>query len=345
MTERRAGTNNVTEKIRDEIYQIKVPLPDNPLKALNSYLITGGKRNLLIDTGFFHPVCLDTMLEGFREIEAKVSDTDIFLTHLHADHSGLASELAGSDTKVYCSKPDGRIINLFSSEAYWDEMSDFFAKHGMPDIQEDQAQGIHPGKLFGGRGKIKFQTVVDGDIIAAGKYHLHCICTPGHTPGHMCLFEEKEKLLFSGDHVLGDITPVISPEKGMERPLKQYLESLERVARLEVREILPGHRGRIAKPYERIEALKKHHRLRLEEICNILKQARCPVNAYEAASKMKWKMPKEIWEKVPRQQRWFATGEAIAHLLYLEEEGFAVSRINDGSIAFSLNEKGGEKIR
>ena len=325
------------EEIGEGIYLIRIPLPDNPLGALNSYLIIGEERNLLIDTGFFHPVCKSAMLEGFQKIGAKLSDTDIFLTHLHADHSGLALDLSDSETKIYCSRKDGAIVNLFASQEYWDDMGLFFSLHGMPDRKNDQDKGIHPGKLFGGRGQIRFETVEDGDIMDTGKYQFRCIQTPGHTPGHMCLYEENEKILFSGDHVLGDITPVLSPEKGLEKPLRAYLESLERIRSLSINIIHPGHRSSMTKPYERIEELKEHHRSRLNEIISILKSAGSPMNAYEVASKMSWKMRKKIWETAPRQQRWFATGEAIAHLLYLEEEGLVEVTKENGVYNFYLD--------
>ncbi|MDF3001331.1 MAG: hypothetical protein K0Q48_1450 [Bacillota bacterium] len=344
MTDNRSMGRSITEEVADGIYQIKVPLPNNPLGSLNAYLLTGGEKNLLIDTGFFHPECRNAIVDGFQNIGAKISDTDIFLTHLHADHSGLASELAARGAKIYCSALDGNIINLFAAQEYWDEMGALFCRHGMPDLEEDQEKGVHPGKLFGGKNQINFITVVDGELIQGGKYKLQCVWTPGHTPGHLCLYEKNQKLLFSGDHVLGDITPVLSPEQGLERPLRPYLESLQRIEKLEIREILPGHRGRVTMPYVRIEELKKHHELRLEEIRLILRHANRPMNAYEVAAKMSWRMPKDIWEKIPRQQRWFATGEAIAHLFYLEEEGSAAVRLEDGSYTFSLSDKGGSQI-
>lgn len=342
MTDNRSMSRGMTEEVADGIYLIKIPLPDNPLGSLNAYLLTGGEKNLLIDTGFFHPECRKALWHGFQNIGAKLSDTDIFLTHLHADHSGLASELAARGSKIYCSRLDGNIINLFAAEEYWNEMGALFCRHGMPAIEEDQEKGVHPGKLFGGRDRINFVTVTDGELIQGGKYKLQCVWTPGHTPGHMCLFENNQKLLFSGDHVLGDITPVLSPEQGLEQPLRSYLDSLQRIETLELKEILPGHRGRVTKPYVRIEELKKHHALRLEEIHLILRHADRPMNAYEVAAKMSWRMPKGIWEKIPRQQRWFATGEAIAHLFYLVEEGSAEAILEGESYTFSLNDSGGE---
>jgi glyoxylase-like metal-dependent hydrolase (beta-lactamase superfamily II) len=76
----------MTEKIIENIYRIFVPLPKNPLKNLNAYLIKG-EKNLLIDTGFNMPECRRALMEGLSELDAEPGKTDIFLTHLHSDHS------------------------------------------------------------------------------------------------------------------------------------------------------------------------------------------------------------------------------------------------------------------
>ena len=80
--------------IEDNIYTIPVPLPGNPLKCLNSYVIKDGKRSLVIDTGFRMPECREALTTGLAELGIDMNKADIFLTHLHSDHTGLAPELA-----------------------------------------------------------------------------------------------------------------------------------------------------------------------------------------------------------------------------------------------------------
>ena len=78
----------VTELMKD-IYRIEVPLPKNPMKLLNSYLIRSDGRSLVIDTGFNRPECKEALMSGLKELNVDFDRTDLFLTHLHADHSGL----------------------------------------------------------------------------------------------------------------------------------------------------------------------------------------------------------------------------------------------------------------
>ena len=73
-------------KITDHIYKKVVPLPNNPLREINAYLITG-EKNLLIDTGFNRPECEEALRSAFTELG--ITSTDLFITHLHSDHCGL----------------------------------------------------------------------------------------------------------------------------------------------------------------------------------------------------------------------------------------------------------------
>jgi glyoxylase-like metal-dependent hydrolase (beta-lactamase superfamily II) len=170
--------------------------------------------------------------------------------------------------------------------------------------------------------------LADGDSIQAGLYHFRCVSTPGHTLGHMCLYEPRHRLLIAGDHILIDITPNIQCWSDAENPLKAYLESLDKVAGLDVTRTLPGHRRLMNDPRPRIAELQAHHRTRLAEVLAIL--AGGPRNAFEIAARMTWDIQADRWEDFPVAQQWFATGEALSHLRYLEEEG-KIARLEAGN--------------
>jgi glyoxylase-like metal-dependent hydrolase (beta-lactamase superfamily II) len=324
----------VVENVLENIYRIEIPLPDNPLKTLNSYLILGKDRNLLIDTGFNRQECLDVLKHSLRELDVDLEHTDIFVTHLHADHSGLVPRLVRKNTAVYCSESDAKIINLSNAEKYWHDMESKFKQHGLNVAGEDSNTRTHPGWIFRPGTDINFTYVNDGDVIDVGEYSFKTIHTPGHTPGHMCLYDEEKEILFSGDHILGDITPVITIELNHENPLTQYLKSLKVIKSLPIKHIFTAHRRRIHDAYKRIEELEDHHSRRLDQVIGILESG--PKNAYETAQEMTWKISCKSWSEFPPQQKWFATGEAMAHLLHLWEKKMLARDLVDGVYTFSL---------
>lgn len=120
---------------------------------------------------------------------------------------------------------------------------------------------------------------------------------------------------------LYDITPNISDWLGMLDSLGTYLNNLKKIQSYPVKLSLPAHRGGNEKTVtKRAEELLHHHDKRLMEVKEILKGS-AGMTAYEVASKMKWSLRGATWETAPKQQKWFAMGEAKSHLTYLVLRG------------------------
>jgi len=320
----------MVEEILANLYKIEIPLPRNPLKSLNSYLIKND-RNLIIDTGWDQKECLDAMQAGLTQLRVDLKITDFFITHLHADHLGLLSRLATETSTVYFNQPEAERIKTLGR---WDDFIDFARKNGFPENELQAALHSHPGFKYGLKKDMSFHIVKEGDRIEIGNYSFECIETPGHTRGHICLYEPNKKILAAGDHILDDITPTIQLWSDDWDPLREYLNSLEEIRQLDIELVLPGHRGIIKNCRERIGELKEHHERRLEEIVSILRRG--TQNAFEVASQMSWDVIYEAWDAFPISQKWFATGEAISHLKYLQEEERIERRPENRKIVFSL---------
>ncbi len=321
----------MTQEILTNLYKIEIPLPKNPLKALNSYIIKDAERNLIIDTGWDQEECMEAMQDGLRALGVDLRKTDFFITHLHADHLGLLSQLATETSTIYFNQPEAERIKSLNR---WNDFVDFARLNGFPEDELQAALCSHPGYKYGPKGVLSFRVLKEGDRISIGNYLFECVETPGHTKGHLCLYEPSKKIFVAGDHILSDITPTIQLWSDDWDPLKEYLESLEKVYKLDIELVLPGHRGMIRNCKERIRELKDHHERRLEEIVSILRKG--SQNAFEVASQMSWDVIYEAWERFPVSQKWFATGEAIAHLKYLEEKGKLQKEIQDQKIVYSL---------
>jgi glyoxylase-like metal-dependent hydrolase (beta-lactamase superfamily II) len=322
----------MVQEIRPELFLIEVPLPNSPLKYLNSYVVRSMDRTLVIDTGLNRKVCLDALQGGLNKLGVDPARTDFFITHLHADHFGLVSKLATPTSRVYFNRPDAELIE---AKGWWEPMLAAAGRHGFPEQELRNAIEQHPGYKFSSEWVPELSLLKDGDAIDVGEYHFRCVHTPGHSMGHTCLYEAGKKIFVAGDHILIDITPNIQCWSDNQNPLKDYIHSLDRVYDLEMTLVLPGHRRLIEDGKFRITELKTHHERRCAEILNILDGRE--LSAYAVASFMHWDIKCDSWEQFPIAQKWFATGEAIAHLRYLEEKGQIQRRSQAAQLVFGLS--------
>ncbi|UCE54073.1 MAG: MBL fold metallo-hydrolase [Desulfobacterales bacterium] len=314
------------DEILPNLFRIKIPLPESPLKYLNSYVIRDSQKNLIIDTGLNRKECLEAMQNGLQKLGVELKQSDIFITHLHADHFGLVSKLASDSSYIFFSRPEKELMESWEG---FGAMIAYAGKNGFPENELKAALDKHPGAKYGSDWIPELKVLDDGDKITVGDHNFKCVATPGHTMGHICLYEPTKKVLVAGDHILIDITPNIQCWSDSQNPLKHYLASLDKVYNLEVDLVLPGHRRLIEDHHARINELKEHHKNRLNEVLDILKTP--DQHAFQIASQMTWDLAAENWDHFPVAQKWFATGEAISHLRYLEEEG-KVRRKTDGQL-------------
>jgi len=192
----------------------------------------------------------------------------------------------------------------------------------------------HPGSKFGVEWAPEAKFLSEGQTLTYGDYTFVCVETPGHTLGHICLYEISKKNFISGDHVLIDITPNIQCWNDYENPLKNYINSLEKICEFDVDLVLPGHRRWFTDLKSRVDELISHHEKRLDEICDILDKA--PQSAYKIAAKMSWDIKASNWNEFPIAQQWFATGEALSHLRFLEEKREISRHVIEKNVQFAL---------
>ncbi len=309
----------MTEKIAENIYRLQIPLEGNPLKSLNSFVIRGDTC-LLIDTGFRTDACKEAITAQLTELGVSLDNTDIFLTHLHSDHTGLAVDLHREGRSIFVSQEDGLRMIAYGKDSTWSKTDDFFRKNGFPQQILEKLKTRNPARANAPQPFDELTFIEDGHVFEYGGYRIQALLVPGHTPGHMCLYIPELELLFMGDHILYDITPNITSWSGFDDSLGRYLESLEKIKKLPVKTALPGHREISGDMYERADEIKAHHMRRLDEAESAVKSSP-GCTAYYVASKMSWDIRAKSWEDFPISQRWFAVGEAIAHLDHLVVQG------------------------
>jgi glyoxylase-like metal-dependent hydrolase (beta-lactamase superfamily II) len=303
------------------------------------YLIEEAAGWLMIDSGYndgtsFNHLChqLDLLHTSLKQIRW------LLLTHYHPDHSGLANRIkAASGAQVIMHEKDWNILQATVSS------SDIWNIHGM--IPWARSLGVPEPELEGffemaSMGREFFPRGLEPDIILQGETNpvgdsgrLQAILTPGHSPGHICVYDRENKLFFSGDHILVEITPHISPSQlTSQDQLEQYLEALRKVRPMNVDLVLPAHERPFSHFRRRIDEILAHHDHRLAEVVAAISDR--VVTPWDIAREVEWNVGQ--WAEMDATNRVLAVRETLAHVQLLEHRGLVAPVERDGPTGYRL---------
>ncbi|HVJ48675.1 MBL fold metallo-hydrolase [Desulfitobacterium sp.] len=218
-------------EVYPQIYLNEIPLPKFQLKAIHSYIVLSDQRNLIIDTGLNTEQGRAAIIQGIRELNVDLSKTDLMLTHMHPDHVGMASFLQEQGAAVYMSQVDGELINPVYSRTSKTPAAKLYE---VLSAEKDFIPALDDEFGDNSTANVVFYPVREGNTICVGDYVFEIIATPGHTPGHIGLYEKKHKLFFCGDHILEHINPSVMFWSYEQDMLGMYMNSLEKVRALDV---------------------------------------------------------------------------------------------------------------
>ena len=308
-------------EIDKDIYRIVVPLEGSPLGTLNAYYFRGPEEEFLMDTGFNTAQCASSLRESLVSLGYRPERLNIINTHLHMDHTGLNHCFVGPQRHIYISAEDlDRMLRHYKLGGF---------KRGERDLREGADEAFFETMLSFGPEKDsarrlvfddeKYVGLTDGQTLDVGPCKLQLVSVPGHTPGNAMFYIPEKKIMFTGDHVLFDITPNITFWPDYDNALQRYLESLERSKGFDVALALPGHRS--PGDYQaRIDRILLHHEHRLAEIETIVGNEP-GLTAYEITRRMRWRIHLDENGQFPPAQMWFAAGECMSHLDKLVADG------------------------
>jgi glyoxylase-like metal-dependent hydrolase (beta-lactamase superfamily II) len=330
------------KEVADNIYLVEIPLPNSPLKVLNSYFVRSesGGRNLIIDSGFNNDICKTAFYTAMKVLGFDKKNTDFYATHLHGDHFALMQAME-DDVNIYLGRLDAEYIQRREQQnkeiGYTGGRNMYLATKlfGMPAEYVDI---LNKAEFMKNRrhDRNNFIKVDEGDKFNIGEYNFEVVLFKGHSPGQTGLYEKDKKILICGDHILGSISPNITFWETDFDSLGSYLNSLEKAKKIDIKQILCGHRSNDFDVYARIDAIINHHNTRLDEVVAILNREQRNMTAFEIASKMTWSVKEDMWNKYTKEQQWFASGEALAHLEYLYKRERIKKYIIDKMLYYSI---------
>lgn len=299
------------------IHTITLPVPWD-LKSVNVHLVELDEGYMLIDSGVASKECFHVLESALEERGVKWTDIrTLLLTHYHPDHIGLSwkiLELSGAALAMH--RADVAYLEELAAANGVPWYADLMRMGGVPAALAEGMAGALRGNRPEFRAHHPSLTLEGGERIAIRGGTFEVIWTPGHAPGHVCLYWPEKRTLISGDHVLQKITPNISwhPERDM---LATFLESLQLLLPYEVDLVLPSHGTKFEGHRAVITSIAAHHEERCEAIFKHV--AHQPMTAHELVL--------VLWKRAlsPFHHN-FAVFEIMAHLEYMSRRGQACAQ-------------------
>lgn len=238
--------------------------------------------------------------------------THILVTHTHTDHTaGVPALVARTGAPTYGFGPHGPVPEHDPLETV--TFDEYFTPEEKQTIEKQWADMPEELKREGPDTEFVPDVVVaDGDQITSesGGWTIEVVHTPGHTSNHVCFALREERLLFTGDHVMGWATSVISPPDG---DLFDYMASLRKLLDRDDSRYWPTHGPAIDDPHTYVQSFIDHRRSRENQIVEALRQA--PSTIKDLVPVMYAQTTKQLWRA--------AANSVYSHLLALHREGRA----------------------
>jgi glyoxylase-like metal-dependent hydrolase (beta-lactamase superfamily II) len=295
------------------VFELRLPIPFED-GLVNVFLFTDGDHVDLLDCGMNSEESVDIIRQAIKHLGAS-GVRRLMVTHIHPDHYGAAGAFAGEGlADLYIHRLEVPLVHprYVELEHLVKEVRNYLLVNGVPE--EDAEVLSNSQRALSEVVKTAEPSVqLDGaETVVMGLHRLRVEWTPGHSPGHICLYEPDGGLLFAGDHILPELSPNIGlhPQSTPD-PLHDYLDGLKRMAAYRPKLVLPAHGRPFSGVEQRVETLLDHHKRRLDRVMEIAGDE----------EKSGWEVALELWG--PREnlyEKRLALQEALAHLQALAVE-------------------------
>ncbi len=309
--------------IGDGIFQIPVPITDNPLGHTLVYAMESPNGLILVDAGWDDENAWNGLNSGLAAIGYSVSDIEgVVLTHFHPDHIGLCGRVReASGAWIAMHKSDYAQFDAMTAERSpeWLEREMANIKAAGAPQAEFETWLSNASSSPTGKQSAPDRVLVDQEVIQLAGRELRAVYTPGHTPGHVCFYLPQSDVMFTGDHVLQKTTPHVGnfvyPMEERDA-LAEFMDSLRLVQTMNITRGLGAHGIQIDDVASRAGELIEHHEEKLDLLLDAFGDDH--ITVWQVAERMKWYKP---WDAISPMGKTMAMSEAAAHLRHLVARG------------------------
>jgi glyoxylase-like metal-dependent hydrolase (beta-lactamase superfamily II) len=298
---------------------LRMPLPI-VLEHINLWIFEDADGWTLVDTGLFVDRSCEIWERAFTDIMHGRRAERVIVTHLHPDHLGCAGWLAERfDADLWMTREEyllGRILVDDTGQPAPSEGIRFYSAAGFSSDALNRYR-----ERFGSFGNLisripqSYRRLKDNDLIRIGDYDWQVIVGRGHSPEHACLYCPDMNVLISGDQVLPTISSNVSvyPTEPEANPLADWMASLASLRdRLPADVlVLPAHGRPFRNCHARLDQLRTEHE---SGLANLLELCSTPQRAIDV-------FPALFKSRITAGNLIMATGESVAHLNYLVDQG------------------------
>ena len=305
--------------LNDGIHWLRMPLPF-ALDHINLWLLRDDAGWVIVDTGVHSKTSRQVWEDAFAGPMRNEPATHVIATHLHPDHTGCAAWLVQRfDVDLWMTREEYRVCRLLVADTGRpapDGAVRFYESAGF-----SASQLRHYREHFGMFGRMveqlpdDYRRMRDGETLEFAGYHWQVTTGGGHSPEHACLYDVERNILISGDMLLPAISPNISvwPTNADGNPLSDWFAALRKLGE-QVEEdvlVLPAHGKPFRGAHARIDQLLRNHERRLSMLLDACATPHRIVDLFSAI----YSVP------ITDDNRVMATGEALAHVHYLQGTG------------------------
>jgi len=326
-----------TQEIAPGIHWLRMPLPF-ALDHINLWLFKDNDAWVIVDTGLGADQSKEAWENAFANPMGGRPASHVVVTHLHPDHVGCAGWLSERfNVDLWMTREEYmlcRILVADTGRSAPHEGVEFYQAAGFGDDALDNYR-----KMFGMFGRFvtpmpeSYRRLYDGQKGPVGDYDWEVVVGRGHSPEHACFFNEELNLFVSGDQVLPSISANVSvyPTEPDANPLKDWIESLKGI-RDRIPEdvlVLPAHGKPFRGAHARIDQLVGDHLSQLDALLEHCMESRRVIDVFPALYRA----------RITKDNLMFATGEAVAHLNYLINDGLITAERDKHGVAWYRRKK------